>query len=459
VALLTTIVLAEVVLVDGSIDYNFSLQLDATPPQIHDNSASTGSAGEPYVFSFTLMDTKPGGGNGSGISAATAYYWSPGGAVTAISLNKVNDTLWEQTIVLDRTAHQMTYYAETYDRALNYNQTGDTVVTLSDLLPPQVDDVRGTPYVQRVGEPINITATITDNWGISTVILHIPTVGQSFVMENSGTLYYKEVAYNLTGSFTYYIDVTDTSGNTNGSGMHSFEIVSGALVSTGYFHLYTPIDVYENSEGILLVKLLDRYLGTPMSGSATMISCYIQYPNGTMFVNGEHPIQDAPGLYLLAFVTGEVFGIYHCWTICNYSENLTLMDAGLFTVKWNVYENVSRLYERIGSIIFLGHWENYNMTQQVTYQLGTHQLILQNVSRLAQKTDFITNLQQITLSQAINVLFWTIILSTVGTFGAVYFTRRKGMRGRLLAASTSAPQALVVEVTEMDKLRKRGKRR
>jgi hypothetical protein len=211
------------------------------------------------------------------------------------------------------------------------------------------------------------------------------------------------------------------------------------------FHLYAPIDMFENTGGMLVIKLVNRNLGSPMTGMANNISCYIKYPDGTFLIDGTHPIQEVPGIYLLYFSVGEITGIYHCWTTCSYNANLTLMDAGLFTVKWDVYENVSRLYERIGGIIYLEHWENYNMTQQFAYALSLQDIKLQNISRTVQKTDFFSNLQQIAMNQAIGVLFWTVALTAFSILSAILYTRRRSRRKQLeaLAASTSVPQAFV----------------
>jgi len=225
--------------------------------------------------------------------------------------------------------------------------------------------------------------------------------------------------------------------------------------STENFHLYTPTAIYEDSIGVLLIKALDEN-GTPESGVANNISCYIRYPDGTMLVNGEHPVENVPGIYVLEFSTAETMGIYYSWATWS-TANKTFIDAGLFTVKWDVYQNVSRLYERIGNIIYLGHWENNNMTQQFAYALAMHATILQNISRQSQQTDVVSNLQQIALSQAISVIFWVIILITFGVLSAIFYTRRKGkkLREEEVRAAGNVPQAIVEKVGEEMQVRRR----
>jgi hypothetical protein len=215
------------------------------------------------------------------------------------------------------------------------------------------------------------------------------------------------------------------------------------------FHLYAPTDLFENTDGILVIKLVNRSLGTPMSGMANNIHCYIKYPDGSFFVEGAHPVQEASGIYLLYFSVDDTTGIYHCWATCDYGANMTLMDAGLFTVRWDVYQNVSRLYERIGNIIYLEKWDNYNMTQQFVYALSMSDLKIQNISRNLKETDFFSNLQQIAINQAVGVLFWTLALIGLSVVSALFYTRRKSRKERLkeLASTTSVPQAVVSEIT------------
>jgi hypothetical protein len=234
-----------------------------------------------------------------------------------------------------------------------------------------------------------------------------------------------------------------------GEGYHLIINVS-TLYSEGIvnenFKLYTPLDIYVDSMGMLLMKLVNATTWGPVSGMSSNISCYIQYPNGTLFVDGDHPNETAAGIYTYYFNIGDVMGIYRCWATCLY-ENLTLMDAGLFTVKWDVYENMSRLYERIGNIIYLSHWDNYNISQQFAYTLGVHTVALNNITRTAETTDFMTNLRQIAINQAMGVIFWSVALSAFSIFGSLYYTHRKGKREReRMYATTSVPQAFVSEV-------------
>jgi len=221
------------------------------------------------------------------------------------------------------------------------------------------------------------------------------------------------------------------------------------------FKVSAPVDIYAEDMGLILMKLVDKATLKPMSGMANNISCWIQYPNGTIFVEGQHPIEDAPGVYTYFFNVGDTLGIYRCWATCIYG-NSTLMDVGLFTVKWNVYENISRLYERIGNIIYLEHWDNYNLTQQLAYQISSQSIHLANISRTTESTDFMGNLQRIAVEQAIGVLFWTIALSAFSIIGAVFYTHRRSKRdeSKIFSATTSGPQMLVSELTRMNMLRK-----
>jgi phage terminase large subunit-like protein len=222
------------------------------------------------------------------------------------------------------------------------------------------------------------------------------------------------------------------------------------------FHLYTPTEVYEGTTNTLLIKALDQN-GAPLDGRANDISCYLEDPSGTMILNGNHPAEQTSGIYIISFTAGQTTGICRCWATFVYNGTLTEMDAGLFTLNWDPYENISRLYERIGNIIYLEHWDNANISQQLVYDLQIQNNGITNISQQMAVTDSGTNLRQIALEQGIGVIFWTVALSAFGMISAVYYSHRKGKheRQQLLAATTSVPQALVGEVVQWG--RKRGK--
>jgi len=425
----TTIIL--IGLISGNVvlaeDFNIGLELDETPPELINYTADTGETGDSFIFSFNITDMDNGSGEGSGIFSASIYYWFDGGTPSTISLANTYGDYWNQTITLNGTAHNMTYYLEVYDNALNSNTTTNSTVTLSDDDPPEFADVRATPYVAIPNSIINITATITDNWEVDTATLYIMTLGTTHTMSHSGSNYYFSQAYSLSGTYQYYITANDTAGNSNTSETGTFEI-SSSEATTGFgnfFQLYTPADIYTRSNGVLLLKVLNKTTGVALSGQADNISCYIKYPDGTFFMNGPHPYEDIPGIYLVNFTTEMTTGIYHCWATINYSDGNQYLDAGLMHVKWDVYDNVSRLYERISGIIFLGHWERYNMTEQMAYHLGLHTVLLRNLSRQTEESSFMDRLQETALGEAISILFWSIILAVIAILGTLFATRRR----------------------------------
>jgi len=222
------------------------------------------------------------------------------------------------------------------------------------------------------------------------------------------------------------------------------------------FHLYVPANVYEGTTSTLLIKVLSP-AGVPISGMANNISCYMEDPIGTPILSGSHPTEKTAGVYLLYFTAGQTTGTYKCWATCVYSAAVTELDAELFTVTWDPYDNISRLYERIGSVIYLERWDNTNLTQIFSNGFAAQDKQLTNISQQTKSTDFNTNLQHIAMEQAVGTFFWMIILVAVGLFGAVFYSHRKGKKERqkLFGSAVSIPQSFVGEVVEYG--RKRGK--
>jgi hypothetical protein len=113
---------------------------------------------------------------------------------------------------------------------------------------------------------------------------------------------------------------------------------------------------------------------------------------------------------------------------------------------------MSRLYERIGNVIYLFHWENNNLTNQIAYRLNIQNYMIQNVTRIAERTDFVGELRQTAMEQAFGVLFWTIALTAFSIISTVFFTRRKKRMD--MFAVTSAPQEFITEMVRAKRRKK-----
>jgi hypothetical protein len=184
--------------------------------------------------------------------------------------------------------------------------------------------------------------------------------------------------------------------------------------------LHTPMNVQENSNGYLLIEVTNE-TGSPLTGKANNVSCYIQCPDGTMLVNGAHPTEDIqPGAYYLEF-RGAIAGCYPCWIYSNDS-----MDAGLFQVNSDVTDNATRsLSEWIGAEYDAGRNDRYATQQQMSFLITIQKAKAQNVTFKTEKRSFLGLLQDVAIGQSFQVLFWTILMSVMGIVSMLIATRHR----------------------------------
>ena len=99
------------------------------------------------------------------------------------------------------------------------------MIPIGDTIPPVITDVVATPDTQLTGGYVNITATVTDNFGVDTVKVNITYPDSSTVnVTMSEGSYYYNASYSSIGTYNYFIWANDTSGNENTSDTYQFEI-------------------------------------------------------------------------------------------------------------------------------------------------------------------------------------------------------------------------------------------
>ncbi len=112
------------------------------------------------------------------------------------------------------------FYAN--DTTGNVNTTSISFV-VNDATPPNVTNISHSPFTEADLDPnvrINVTATVTDNFNLTSVILQYKeanaTVFSNFTMTNtSGNLYEGNFTPNTTNNWTFRILAVDSRGNTN----------------------------------------------------------------------------------------------------------------------------------------------------------------------------------------------------------------------------------------------------
>jgi len=192
---------------------------DDDPPSI---SGDSGSAGVGTGNSVTLWVTAS---DNIGISSAEVSI--DGGAGNAMSYN-AGLSRWEYVYTAPSgDASDHTYTVTVYDGESLSDSSGPYNIVVTDNDNPQITDISSTPSSQEIGGYVNITAAITDNIEVGDVFLNITYPDSSFenisiTANKTGSTYYCNKTYSMTGSYSYFIWADDTSNNGIVSPTHIF---------------------------------------------------------------------------------------------------------------------------------------------------------------------------------------------------------------------------------------------
>ncbi len=191
--------------------------IDNTPPQIVDTTSGSPTTGESYVITATVTDNV-------GVSSVHLYYWfettTGNTAAQNSTMNDLGSGNYDYTVSVPSNALVLHYNISATDTSDNWGQTGDLTITVLDNDPPQiVDTTSGSPTT---GESYVITATVTDNVGVSSVHLYYwfetttgNTAAQNSTMNDLGSGNYDYTVSVPSNALVlhYNISATDTSDN------------------------------------------------------------------------------------------------------------------------------------------------------------------------------------------------------------------------------------------------------
>jgi hypothetical protein len=136
-----------------------------------------------------------------------------------------------------------------------------------DTVQPVVADVEAAPSVQEQGQPVNITARVTDNRMVASVVLSVTapdgTTTNLSMQPGAGDMYYRSVTHDLLGNYSYTVCALDSSGNTDTSSGHQLRIVEVRQV----FH-------FERGWNVFTIPVRSNYtaktLGAAIPGSVVV---------------------------------------------------------------------------------------------------------------------------------------------------------------------------------------------
>jgi len=224
---------------------NGTVQVDATAPEIVDNSPSIGTTGDSFTFNVSVSDNVD-----DSSELVVMVDWLHGSVGGNESMSFVGGSYFEKTVVLDDgSVSDMTYTFYTYDSYGNSYTTTQSSVTVLDNDDPLLTDVIATPATQNMGDFVNITAEVTDNIEINNVYLNITypddsILNFSITANKTGDTYYCNKNYSILGTYTFFLWADDSSNNHGLSSTETFLIaeLTEPIISNIFNVTSDPLD-------------------------------------------------------------------------------------------------------------------------------------------------------------------------------------------------------------------------
>ena len=296
--------------------------------------------------------------------------------------------------------------------------------TEHDIENPVINWVTIYPPNAKKDKLVTITANITDNEGINHTYIVFPTLNWTYQMYmSSPNIFTYPSNYSILGTYVFYVETYDYAGNAAFSPYYNFTIVTKEVTIT----LYTLDYVQKLAKNKLLVKITDSFTGQQVGNLSGNITFFLKDPNGTLILNSTNPTEITSGIYEQEFNITGLLGTYLAWVLINYNGS-TYMDANVFEVRYEGYENVSDLTTRMGDFEQIVHLEQWNGTQQIISHIN---LVSKNVGENTQNTEeagIQTELQGAALGTIFQYIF--TILFTLGFFlvSTFLYGRRKAAK-------------------------------
>ena len=191
---------------------NGTVQVDATAPEITDNSPATGTTGDSYTFNVSVTD------NVDTVEELTVKVdWSHGSEGSNESMIHVGGNYFEKTVTLDTdTIADMTYTIYANDTYANSDTTTQASVSVTDNDNPSLvadnSDVSGT-----TGDTFSFDVTVSDNVGVGGVNASWShgSLSGNLALSNDGddTWSGSITLDDSLGNLVYKVQVNDTSSN------------------------------------------------------------------------------------------------------------------------------------------------------------------------------------------------------------------------------------------------------
>lgn len=267
------------------------------------------------------------------VSVVLANITLPNGTINQITLiNTTNNTFYNSTFSITSLTGTYTLRIIANDSSIhnNINSSETTTFTVGDVIAPNVTNVTpitGTNYAQNTA--VNISANVTDNINVSTVLANITlpngTINQ--ITLNNRSLINYNGTFNITGAvgtYTIRIIANDTSNNVNSSETTTFTIGDVILPTVTNLTPASGTNFLTNTVVNISANVTDNI-------AISMVLANITFPNGT--INQIALSNRSLNIYNSTFSTTGNAGTYLVKIIANdTSNNINSSETTTFTI-------------------------------------------------------------------------------------------------------------------------------
>ena len=244
---------------------------DTNPPEI------TNIAVKPFVqyvngyvnISASIYDE-------SAIDSVKAIIEYPNGSIYEYPMSKDTKYYLNRTYSMAGTYHFRIYARDEYGNE-NESSIYSFEIVEGDNVPPEIKDVLASPSLQDAGKDVTISCKVTDNIAVKDVFLNITYpdgTNYNFSIKNNKTdsIYYCNKAYNMLGTYSFFIFAIDDYGNKNKSQTYEFEIDDTTPPVVGI--------IYPKGGEIVGGKVIIKWNATDNYGKSLLITIKYSPNNG-----------------------------------------------------------------------------------------------------------------------------------------------------------------------------------
>jgi len=227
---------------------------------------------------------------------------------------------------------------------ISMDDNKDVTAYFNDIAKPNITDVEANPIIASLGEDINISCNVQDNFALDSVKVDITYPDETTMNISMNNLvsshhYYYTTDYSQLGDYRYHIWACDTYGNANITTIYNFEIIQTNIQPNQPSNEYpTNNSDYES--------VYATYLNVTVSdpdGDNLNVTFY--WGNGTLIgMEGDVSNNSIASIYLSDFIDPDWLShdIDYSWYVTiedNYDEIISPTWTFHTSMAWDVNED------------------------------------------------------------------------------------------------------------------------